>query len=345
MLRSRAKGPLVVLATAMFAVLALVPSPAWAAKTERLLILPLEHELGKDAARMRPVEEAFRDEATALQRFRVLPRSSTATLLESVRSLGLDCQPGDLDCLTKAGVIMEIELLAVLRAASSQERLVVSAVLVDVTTGRTRASVSRTLGPGDSLRAALRSATVELLAPDLYVGALELSIPQRDATVRVDGAVRGTTPLAASIGALAPGEHVVTIEKPGFTTVERIVVVKPLESTSLVVDLEPLGAAEDPSPPAAAPSAPGVAAASSSSARVPMLPVVFGSVAAASAVAAAGTGFGAFLMNERFKDASLPTDDRRDARGPGQMLVLVGATTSVIALVAAAAAGATLGLP
>src|SRR5690606_33074498 len=141
-----------------------------AKQKEQLLILPLEHELGKDAARMRPVEEAFRVEAEALRRFRVLPRAATATMLDSVRSLGLDCQPGDVDCLTKAGVIMEIELLAVLRAAASQDRLVISAVLIDVGTGRTRASVSRTLGKGDSLRTFMRSAVVELLAPDLYVG-------------------------------------------------------------------------------------------------------------------------------------------------------------------------------
>lgn len=322
---------------------AFIPQTAHAARTERLLILPLEHELGADAASMRPLEKRFREEAEALQRFHVLPRESSATLLESVRSLGLDCGPGDVECLTKAGVVMELDLLAVLRAARGGERVIVSAILVDVATGRTRGSVSRTLLPGDRSSKVLRSAVVELLAPDLYVGAIELSTAQPGASVRVDGALRGTTPLGASIDGLAPGEHVVHIEKPGLPPIERVVLVKALESTSLVVDLAaPAAAATTASrsslPPGAAPSA------VSSTARAPapfsVLPVVFGSVGAVSAVTAVGTGVGAFLLNERLKDTSLSPADRRDARTPGQMLVIAGATTSVIAVIAGGAAAA-----
>lgn len=318
------------------------PQTAHAAKTERLLILPLEHELGDDAASMRPIEKGFREEAEALQRFHVLPRESSATLLESVRSLGLDCGPGDVECLTKAGVIMELDLLAVLRAARGGERVIVSAILVDVATGRTRGSVSRTLLPGDRSSKMLRSAVVELLAPDLYVGAIELSTAQPGASVRVDGALRGTTPLSSSIDGLAPGEHVVHIEKPGLPPIERVVLVKALESTSLVVDLAaPAAAATTSSRSLPAGASPSTASSTTRApAPFPVLPVVFGSVGAVSAVTAAGTVVGAFLLNERLKDTSLPPADRKDARTEGQMLIIAGTTMSVIAVIAGGAATA-----
>ncbi len=317
-------------------------------RPEQLLILPLEHELGADAERMRPVEQAFRDEAAALKRFRVLPRGQATTLLDSVRSLGLDCQPGDLECLTKAGVIMEIELLAVLRAAATEERVVVTAILIDVDIGRTRTTVSRTIRAGDSLSAVMKSAAVELLAPDLFVGGLDLDVVQEGATVRVDGAVRGSTPLAGAIGGLAPGEHVVSVAKPGFPTAERVVLVKALEDTSVVIDLRP--AASHPAAGAraaeAAPSAERAslpsdqnASAPARAAALPVLPMVLGGVAAASVVAAVGAGLGALWMSTRFTDTALAPAERRDARMPGQLLVVTAVATGALAVIATGAAG------
>lgn len=318
-------------------------------RAETLLVLPLEQELGRDAAALRPVEDAFRAEAEALGRYRVSPRGEATALLDSVRSLGLDCEPGDIDCLTKAGVVMEIDLLVVLRAAASHDRLIVSAVLVDVARGRMRAAVNRTVAPGGSLRDAVHSAVVDLLAPDLFVGTLVVEVAEPGAEVRVDGVLRGTTPLPVAIEGLAPGDHVLHVEKDGLPPVERLVHVHPLESTTVSLSLTPVAAdppeasapAPEPSTTAAtAPVAPSpVEAAPEESEPPPLLPLVFTGVAGVSALAAVGTGVGAFLWNQQLQGTGPPPDGSVNAAGPVQALVVASVTTGAVALVAAGVSG------
>lgn len=98
-----------------------------------------------------------------------------------------------------------------------------------------------------------RMLTVEYAEPARVVlavggdGTLVVSSNEAGATVRIDGAPVGVTPWR---GPLPPGRHVVIVEKPGFTTVERVVDVPPDGTTQITAGMvRPLGYV-DPTPPA-----------------------------------------------------------------------------------------------
>lgn len=78
-------------------------------------------------------------------------------------------------------------------------------------------------------------------------GMLIVSSNEAGATVRIDGNPVGVTPFS---GGVAPGRHIVIVEKPGFTTVERVVDVPPDGTAQITAGMvRPLGYI-DPTPPA-----------------------------------------------------------------------------------------------
>lgn len=92
---------------------------------------------------------------------------------------------------------------------------------------------------------ARREVNVEFGEPASFVlvvggeGKLVVSSNEAGATVRIDGTPVGVTPWN---GGLPPGRHVVIVEKPGFTTVERVVEVPPDGTASINAGLvRPLG--------------------------------------------------------------------------------------------------------
>lgn len=350
--RRRTKPPraaLLPLAMALGLALLTAPGEASARTDEQLLILPIEHGLGADAERLRQVEDAFRAEVEALGRYGVAAPEQAALLLDSVRSMGLECEAGDLECLTKAGVVMEIDLIVVLRAVASEERLIVSAVLVDVHRGRTRASVHRSLPLDASLAAAMRGAAVELLAPDLFVGSLLVEVKEPGATIRVDGLPRGRAPLERPIEGLAPGEHVLHVEKRGFEPMEQLVIVEPLAVREVTIALTPVGASSPPAlevegplledaEPSPSPTPPVVVDERKPSA--PVLPLALSGAAAVGSLVSVGLVTGALLMSLRAEDTSLSAVEREGARDAHEALLVGGLVASGVTLGAAVGAGA-----
>jgi hypothetical protein len=324
-----------------------------AAQQARLVVLPIEASDGHESAAMAPVEEAFRAEVNKLGRFQLLPPSATRNLLESVKSLGLECPPGDTECLVKAGLVMEIGYIVVLRAAAAAGNLVVSAQLLDVGGGRVSGNVSRRVGSGESLAGAVRSGAIELLAPDQFVGTLEVLVSEEGATVSVDGVKRGTSPSLPPISDLAPGEHLLVVSKEGFDRAEQLVELKALETKQVAITLHATGAtpvatttlspadAASPDDGTPADGAPEVAAPAARPLNL-TLPITFGTIAVSGALVAAGTGVAAGIFDAQLNDTNIPSSDRIAARETGQIMVFASVGAGVLALAAGVAAGVTL---
>jgi hypothetical protein len=83
-----------------------------------------------------------------------------------------------------------------------------------------------------------------LLKPDAWRGTVLITVPQRGASIFIDGLPRGFTPLSTPVE-LAPGPHAVFIGLEGFRAHKQEVVVGYLEQSEVKVSLVP-GVSEDP---------------------------------------------------------------------------------------------------
>ena len=83
--------------------------------------------------------------------------------------------------------------------------------------------------------------TIALNAPIPKVGSLKVNGSPYDATVYVDGKLQGTSPLV--VNKLLEGEHVVKVEKDGYGTIERKVVIS--EGQEQVINYELVDAFAD----------------------------------------------------------------------------------------------------
>jgi hypothetical protein len=100
-----------------------------------------------------------------------------------------------------------------------------------------------------------------LLAPGLERGAIEVSVRQKGATVRVDGLTRGISPLAKPVD-VVPGKHTVDVSLAGFDSVSTTIDdVKFDETAHWTVELKP-------SPAGAAAGAPLVSAAAGDDVKI-----------------------------------------------------------------------------
>lgn len=111
-------------------------------------------------------------------------------------------------------------------------------------------------GPAASIEM-IKGARAAMAKLEPGLGRLILACAELGATLRVGGVTRGTTPLTAPLY-LAPGQHELRLEKPGFTTLLREVTIRARQERRLELRLERLPPASAPSPPPSPTSAPAV---------------------------------------------------------------------------------------
>jgi hypothetical protein len=92
-------------------------------------------------------------------------------------------------------------------------------------------------GEEHQLIAQIRRALVELVAPDLYVGVLELISVQSDVQILVDGQLLATTPLTQSRFALPVGRHALEARGEGMVTFSQLVDIAYEQTNRVTIDL------------------------------------------------------------------------------------------------------------
>jgi hypothetical protein len=206
-----------------------------AAKRARLAILPVTGD-GVLIDDLAPVEDALRGGAGDLDRYRLLSRENTLAELEGGRELGLHCRPNQTACLVRFGLVAEIDLLIVPRAAQEGSFLLVTASLIDVKEEREVGRVGRIVdrrSVGDSVG----RLAAELLEMPPDEGTVVLTIAPEGAVVEIDGDVRGRAPLRAPVSGLAAGEHELLVRLDGYRSVRARIDVRPRAVQGYVVEL------------------------------------------------------------------------------------------------------------
>lgn len=207
---------------AVFLLSASLPAVAQEADDRTLAVLPLRIERlqGNDAIRL---DDLLRGRAETRARMTLQPADTTATMVDAAQSLGVDCELVSVECAAKFGAVADVEYVLLGTAAGYGPEIGMDLRLVQVSTGAELARAAALL-PADFDE---QEAKVGVLVAALFVppdhplrsgqGVLRAAeVTPEGATVTVDGAPRGQTPITAPITGLVPGAHVVVVSKDGF---------------------------------------------------------------------------------------------------------------------------------
>lgn len=184
----------------------------------QVALLPLQ-PLGAPAETARSLDALLRAEVARLDGIKLLTPKQTepAVLVMSGDIEG--CR--SVECLARAGTACRADWVLFGTAGSLGESHTLDLKLVDVA-GQTEARrlTVKLTGDHDVLIEGLRTAVAQLVAPEQFVGALEIELPASGAEVFIDGRSHGKTPLGRIEG-LAPGEHALKIVLPGYEDFDR----------------------------------------------------------------------------------------------------------------------------
>jgi hypothetical protein len=221
-----------------------------AAPKKTIAVLPLR----ADALQLNEANRLnflLRQRAATRGGYDVQSEETTTQLLEASQNLGLDCDVQATECGTQIGKIADVDLVMLGRAsgglvsndanaaAGAAPMVGIDVRLIDVKRGAELRHVSA-LVPSE---ASLQTTAVNELSELLYGGdgalvALEVVALPLGCEVRVDGTLRGTSPLPVPVDALAPGPHHVSIAKKGYLTSTSIVTIQKGEAARLEITLE-----------------------------------------------------------------------------------------------------------
>lgn len=206
---------------ARFLILVSLLSAASALAEEgKMALLPLAQGSGAQEDVLR-LEGALRASIESITGRSLESPASTRELVESARNLGVDCQPSDLDCLLKLAVLVEIDVLLVPSVSLREDAFKLDLVLIDADDKSVKRAVQHTISPrSETFGKDVEGVAVDLLAPERYVGSLQVTSSHDGATIAVDDVEKGATP-TGTIDDLSVGKHLVVVSYPGAAPVAK----------------------------------------------------------------------------------------------------------------------------
>jgi hypothetical protein len=227
---------------------------------------------------LRAVEDELR-RALPAQTYALQKRERTRATLGDMRTLGIACDTGRVDCLVQVGGLAGVNVilrggLSTVDAAHDQLELL--GVDVNSLRERGRVVVRVPKADGAARAAAVRSALIGVLQPEAWRGLLRVDVPaeRRGASIYVDGVPRGFAPLSSPIE-LTPGSHALFVGLEGYRAFKQSVDVIYDDEVAVAVVLEPGASEPVPSFGAAAPSSPPPSAPSDTRRTAPLRVVLY----------------------------------------------------------------------
>lgn len=209
------------------------PGPEQAIQ-ERIGVWRIE-ALGIDTELAQRLETLFRAE---LDRLAAKPMPTRRDIDRQVDAGLRDCT-GEDKCLAAIGKQIGVDVMVSGSVGELGDNYILNVKAVDVATAKQIRKIQSDplTGSPDELIEGIRVAAYKLLAPDQLHGSIVVLSDLVGATVKLDGAEVGKTPLAQPLGQRALGAHVLRVEAEGYQPFEDKVVVRFQKSTRVVVRL------------------------------------------------------------------------------------------------------------
>jgi TolB-like protein len=194
---------------------------AFAAGDGRVKIAVLDLQArGVDKALVESAGTLIASELNKLEVFKVISREDIRNMMsfeKDKQSLGCEA---DQACLAEIGGALGVEYIIAGSLAKIGDTLVLSLALNNVKSATVENRVSETVtGKGDALIGAIGRNAKVLVSKILKgrEGYLVLAVAETGALVKIDGQIRGTTPVKGRM-TLSWGPHLLEVEKAGFIT-------------------------------------------------------------------------------------------------------------------------------
>lgn len=219
--------------------LVLAAGPVTPARGERpvVALMPLR-PLGVPENIVRALQLTLHTELSALPEARIVPMKD----LEDQLKREPDCE-AKVTCAALAASRAGARQLIMGTASQLGDAFMIDLKLIDARSAQElRRATHPVSGSQDALIETLREAAVQLLAPQRFVGAVRVEVPDiPGAQLFVDGKPAGSTPLEKPIDGLAPGPHVIRVVAEGRAhEASAFVDVRYGQTTEARIELQPL---------------------------------------------------------------------------------------------------------
>jgi hypothetical protein len=222
--------------------LAAVPSAAVAADSKvKLAVLDLQ-ERGVDKSLAASATSLLSSELQKLDVFRVISREDIRNMLQfekDKQSVGCEA---DQACLAEIGGALGVEYIVGGSLAKIGDQYVLSLVLNNVKSATVENRTTENIPKQDQLIAGVARNARVLVSKVLKgrEGFLVLTVAEEGATVKLDGQIRGNTPLQGRL-TLAWGPHLLEVEKTGFITYSEDISIPARQAIAKSLALVPSG--------------------------------------------------------------------------------------------------------
>ena len=203
----------------VLAALVCAAAPSFAAGDSRVKIAVLDLQArGVDAGLVQSAGTLIASELNKLEVFKVISREDIRNMLSFEKDKqGLGCEANEA-CLAEIGGALGVEYIIAGSLAKIGDTLVLSLALNNTRTAAVENRISENVsGKGDALIASISRNAKVLVAKILKgrEGYLVLAVAESGALVKIDGQIRGTTPVKGRM-TLNWGPHLLEVEKAGF---------------------------------------------------------------------------------------------------------------------------------
>jgi hypothetical protein len=198
------------------------PSPS--GRYKAVAVMPLS-SLGSTDEAVGAIQSVLLGEFTKILKERMVSPDALLDQGDTARGAFYACA-GVVTCLVEVIGGLGWDAFVVGNVAGLGDRQVINLKLIDVRTGReVRKTSEKATGSEAQLVANMRKAAVELVAPHLFTGTLELLAKQTGVQILIDGKLVGTTPLTSPRIEVAAGRHAIEAKGEGwvpFTTMSDV---------------------------------------------------------------------------------------------------------------------------
>lgn len=202
----------------------------------KIAMMPLS-SLGSTDEAVRAVERVLLGELEKLLGKRLVKPADLLSQGREVKT-GLKSCEGKVVCLIEVIGGIGWDAFVVGNVAGLGEGRVINLKLIDVRSGgEVRRSSENATGDETTLIANMRKAAVELLAPELFLGTIEVQAGQPGVSIVVDGRLAGTTPLANNRIDVAVGRHAIEATGEGLVPFSDFVEVRYGEVVPISIQL------------------------------------------------------------------------------------------------------------
>ncbi|MBI3179641.1 MAG: PEGA domain-containing protein [Deltaproteobacteria bacterium] len=151
---------------------------------------------------------------------------------------GLETCGGVVECINEVMGGMGYDAFVVGNVAGLGEDRVINLKLIDIRTGsEVRRTAERAFGDESQLISYMRKAAVQLVAPHLFTGAVEIVAKQTGVQITLNGEWVGSTPLTTSRLEVPAGRHALEATAEGYVPFSSMVNVAYGETKQVTIEL------------------------------------------------------------------------------------------------------------